>query len=232
MAEYPINKGIGRPVEFKGLKAQYLFIFCGGLLALFVLFVILYMVGIDQWICIGFGAASSSLLVWQTFALNARYGEHGLMKLGAARSHPRYLINRRRITRLFKRQRKEETTMRNTSKMTTLENRFPLLSGGAWLHHLKGRRHHGGFRGGTAGTLHRDGCGVRGDTQLLVQGYQGAAGLLRRPQTGLVHQGTLQTGASEGRHELPLTKLRASLQRASVPETHLLPLPDQDNKGA
>ena len=39
MAEYPINKGIGRPVEFKGLKAQYLFIFCGGLLALFVLFV-------------------------------------------------------------------------------------------------------------------------------------------------------------------------------------------------
>ena len=90
------------------LKAQYLFIFAGGLLALFVLFVILYMVGIDQWICIGFGAASSSLLVWQTFALNARYGEHGLMKLGAARSHPRYLINRRRITRLFKRQRKEE----------------------------------------------------------------------------------------------------------------------------
>ena len=54
MAEYPINKGIGRPVEFKGLKAQYLFIFCGGLLALFVLFVILFMVGIDQWICIGF----------------------------------------------------------------------------------------------------------------------------------------------------------------------------------
>ena len=96
MAEYPINKGIGRPVEFKGLKAQYL--------------VILYMVGIDQWICIGFGAASSSLLVWQTFALNARYGEHGLMKRGAARSHPRYLIDRRRITRLFKRQRKEETT--------------------------------------------------------------------------------------------------------------------------
>ena len=110
MAEYPINKGIGRPVEFKGLKAQYLFIFCGGLLALFILFVILYMVGFDQWVCIGFGAASSSVLVWQTFALNARYGEHGLMKLGAIRSHPRYLINRRRITRLFKRQRKEETT--------------------------------------------------------------------------------------------------------------------------
>ena len=33
MADYPINKGIGHSVEFKGLKAQYLFIFAGGLLA-------------------------------------------------------------------------------------------------------------------------------------------------------------------------------------------------------
>ena len=30
-----INKGIGRNVEFKGLESQYLFIFCGGLLAVF-----------------------------------------------------------------------------------------------------------------------------------------------------------------------------------------------------
>jgi hypothetical protein len=107
MADYPVNKGIGRSVEFKGLKAQYLFIFVGGLLVLFVLFVILYMIGIDQWICIGFGVVSASVLVWQTFALNARYGEHGLMKLGATKSHPRYLLNRRRISRLIKK-RKEE----------------------------------------------------------------------------------------------------------------------------
>ncbi len=45
METYPINKGIGRSVEFQGLKSQYLFIFAGGLLALFVLFVILYMAG-------------------------------------------------------------------------------------------------------------------------------------------------------------------------------------------
>ena len=85
MAEYPINKGIGRPVEFKGLKAQYLFLFAGGLLAAFILFVILYMAGASQWLCIGFGAVSASSLVWLTFRLNAKYGEHGLMKLGAAR---------------------------------------------------------------------------------------------------------------------------------------------------
>ncbi len=34
MSEYQINKGVGRSVEYKGLKAQYLFIFAGGLLAM------------------------------------------------------------------------------------------------------------------------------------------------------------------------------------------------------
>ena len=102
METYPINKGIGRSVEFQGLKSQYLFIFAGGLLALFVLFVILYMVGVNQWICIGFGGTSTSILVWQTFSLNRKYGEHGLMKRSALHSHPRYLINRRRIPRLFR----------------------------------------------------------------------------------------------------------------------------------
>lgn len=40
MSEYPVNRGIGKPVEFKGLKSQYLFIFCGGLLAVFVVFTV------------------------------------------------------------------------------------------------------------------------------------------------------------------------------------------------
>ncbi len=43
MAEYSINKGIGKPAEFRGLKFQYLFLFAGGLLPIFVVFVIMYM---------------------------------------------------------------------------------------------------------------------------------------------------------------------------------------------
>ena len=99
--EYSINKGIGRSVEFRGLKAQYLFIFCGGLLAVFVLFVIMYMAGVSQTVCIGFGAVSASVLVWLTFHLNRKYGEHGLMKALAEKSHPRYLTVRRRIRSLL-----------------------------------------------------------------------------------------------------------------------------------
>ena len=101
MAEYSINKGIGRSPEFKGLKSQYLFIFAGGLLAVFVLFVIMYMIGIDQWICIGLGVVSASVLVWATFHLNSKYGEWGLMKIQALRNHPKYIINRRRFLRLI-----------------------------------------------------------------------------------------------------------------------------------
>ncbi len=102
MAEYSINKGIGRPAEFKGLKSQYLFIFAGGLLVIFLLFVILYMGGLNQWICIGFGVTAASALVWTTFYLNGKYGLHGLMKLHAISNHPRYIINRIRIQRLFR----------------------------------------------------------------------------------------------------------------------------------
>lgn len=105
--KYGINKGIGKNVEFKGLQAQYLFIFAGGLLAVFVVFVILYMAGINQWVCIAFGVVAASILVWFTFHLNAKYGEYGLMKLLARRQHPRYLINRKSVYHLWPVVRKE-----------------------------------------------------------------------------------------------------------------------------
>jgi hypothetical protein len=76
-------KGIGRTVEFKGLKAQYLFIFAGGLLGTLILVMILYMAGVNSYICLFLGAGGASLIVWQTFSLNRKYGEHGLMKIAA-----------------------------------------------------------------------------------------------------------------------------------------------------
>lgn len=103
---FNLNKGIGKSAEFKGLKAQYLFLFAAGLLTVFVLFIIIYMVGINQWICIGFGIIAASVLVWATFALNGKYGEHGLMKLLASRQHPRFLINRKTPRKLFKKRRR------------------------------------------------------------------------------------------------------------------------------
>ena len=104
MSDFEINKGVGREVEFKGLRAQYLFIFAFGLLAVFVVFVIMYTAGIGQWTCNGFGVSAATAVVWLTFSLNRRFGSHGLMKLLAARQHPRRILSRKRITRLIKQQ--------------------------------------------------------------------------------------------------------------------------------
>jgi len=104
---FEINKGIGRNVEFKGLESQYLFVFAAGLLAVFVVFVILYMAGVNQWVCISFGVTAATLLVWLTFRLNAKYGTHGLMKAAARKRHPRYVLNRLKIPRLFTKNKKE-----------------------------------------------------------------------------------------------------------------------------
>jgi len=106
--EYPVNKGIGKNAEFQGLKTQYLFIFAGGLLSLFVVFVIMYMAGVNQWFCIGFGVISALVLVYGTFYLNGKYGEYGLMKRQARGNHPRYVINRKNFTRLFTNKKKKK----------------------------------------------------------------------------------------------------------------------------
>ena len=39
---YSINRGINRPLEFRGLKAQYIWHLGGGLVAVLILFSILY----------------------------------------------------------------------------------------------------------------------------------------------------------------------------------------------
>ena len=97
MAEWEINKGIGRTVEFKGLKAQYLFLFAGGLLAVFILVVVLYLCGVSQIACLVIGVVGATLVVWQTFAMNRKYGQYWRMRQGAVRMHRRYLVNRRTV---------------------------------------------------------------------------------------------------------------------------------------
>jgi len=109
MNSYNINKGIGRTVEFKGLKAQYLFIFAGGLLGVLILVMVLYIAGIGSYVCIGIGGGGASLLIWQTFSMNKKYGEHGLMKVAARKRHPKYILSRRRICRYVRSNLKKET---------------------------------------------------------------------------------------------------------------------------
>lgn len=85
---YTINKGINKPIEFKGLKAQYIWYLGGGLLALLILFAILYICGVNTFVCLGIIVISGTALFVYVYKLSHQYGEHGMMKSLAKRSIP------------------------------------------------------------------------------------------------------------------------------------------------
>jgi hypothetical protein len=96
MALYHINKGINKPIEFKGLKAQYIGYLGAGLVLLLITFAVMYICGVPVIACLLIIAASSSALLFQVFRLSHKYGEHGLMKKAARRYLPDHLKFRTR----------------------------------------------------------------------------------------------------------------------------------------
>ncbi|HEY4061124.1 MAG TPA: DUF4133 domain-containing protein [Puia sp.] len=88
---YPIHRAINKPLGFKGLKAQWLLMAGAAIVGDMLLFVILYIAGVNSWIDIliafGLGAATFSTAL----RLSRQYGEYGLMKRSARRKVPRCL---------------------------------------------------------------------------------------------------------------------------------------------
>jgi hypothetical protein len=99
---YPINKGINKPLEFKGLKAQYIWYLGGGLVALLILFAILYICGVNTFFCLGIIIILGTTLFIHVYKLSHKYGEHGMMKMIARKSIPKEVksYSRKTFTRL------------------------------------------------------------------------------------------------------------------------------------
>jgi len=85
---YKINKGINRPIEFKGLKAQYIGYLGAGLVLLLVMFAAMYITGVNMFICLGLTLILGSFLFVFVYRLSAKYGQYGLLKEAARRSIP------------------------------------------------------------------------------------------------------------------------------------------------
>ena len=96
---YHINKGINKPIEFKGLKAQYIWYLGGGLVSLLIFFAIIYIIGIPVFICLALVVSLAIILFMQIYKLSRKYGEHGLMKKVANKAVPK-VIKSYSITRL------------------------------------------------------------------------------------------------------------------------------------
>jgi hypothetical protein len=86
---YRINKGINRPLEFRGLRAQYIGYLAVGLVALLLGFTLLYLAGVSLLLCTATVFLSGGALFWGVYRLNRTYGQHGLLKKFARRSVPR-----------------------------------------------------------------------------------------------------------------------------------------------
>lgn len=93
---YSINKGINKSIEFKGLKAQYIWYFGAGVVGLLILFAIMYIIGISSFICIGIILIAGTVLTIKIYALSNTYGEYGMMKKLARRSIPKVIKSKSR----------------------------------------------------------------------------------------------------------------------------------------
>jgi hypothetical protein len=95
---YKINKGINKPIEFKGLRAQYIWWLGGGLLLLLILFAVLYICGVNSFVCLGIISVCGTGLFIYVYQLSHQYGEHGMMKAIARRNIPKVIKNYSRKT--------------------------------------------------------------------------------------------------------------------------------------
>ncbi len=93
---YQINKGINQSIEFKGLKAQYIWYLGGGVVALLIVFAVMYFIGLPTYVCIGIILAAGAFLVLKIYGMSNKYGEHGLMKALARKQVPKHIKSRSR----------------------------------------------------------------------------------------------------------------------------------------
>ncbi|MBX9780870.1 MAG: DUF4133 domain-containing protein [Chitinophagaceae bacterium] len=95
---FMINKGVNRPLVFKGLKAQYIWWLGGGVLGCLFIFALLYIVGVSLFICVPLILSIGGVWFVYVYRLSNRYGEYGLIKKMAFKLLPKWI----RCNQLFK----------------------------------------------------------------------------------------------------------------------------------
>ncbi|MGF7076219.1 DUF4133 domain-containing protein [Mucilaginibacter sp. 3215] len=88
---YIINKGINKSIEFRGLRAQYIWYFAALVMGLLIVFATLYILGAGTTICLAVTGSAAVYGSIKIFSLSRQYGEHGLMKAAAKKRLPRVL---------------------------------------------------------------------------------------------------------------------------------------------
>ncbi len=101
IAYYSINRGTGKTVEFKGLKAQYIKYLLMVGVSLFLLFFILQFAGAPVYIIVAIVGGGGFIGIGYIYKMSKKYGRFGLEKMQASRSLPRFILHRRTFRTLL-----------------------------------------------------------------------------------------------------------------------------------
>lgn len=96
MATYQVNRGVGKPIEYLGLRAQYVIYLVLGIL-LIVIFSFILRTLLNVMGALLIGIIAFLLTVCSCFKLNNKFGQHGLMQLMASKKVVKHISVTRRI---------------------------------------------------------------------------------------------------------------------------------------
>ena len=96
---YDMNRGINKPWEFRGLIGNNVYFLVVAIGLAFGTFLVLYFMSLPLVLTVVTTFAVGAGLLLGVYALNSKYGEHGLRKAAARRSSPKLITNRH--SRLF-----------------------------------------------------------------------------------------------------------------------------------
>jgi len=88
---FKVHRRVNAPVEFKGLKGQYILYAGASVIACMVLFAILYIAGVNSYLCLLLCFGIGALCIGRAFHLSQRYGIYGWRKKRSARGSPKAL---------------------------------------------------------------------------------------------------------------------------------------------
>lgn len=88
---YQVNKGIGRPISFKGLQGSYIAYLAIGLVLLLLFFTLGYISGVSLYVLLPLILGLGSGLVLVLGRLSKRFGAYGLGKFLSRRGLPKYV---------------------------------------------------------------------------------------------------------------------------------------------
>jgi len=86
---YTLHKGVNKPIEFVGLKAQYILIAGAILVGDVLLFAILYVCKVNPWICITTSLGVGASGIATTYKMSRKYGQYGWQKMRDAKKFPK-----------------------------------------------------------------------------------------------------------------------------------------------